>query len=175
MFCSKCGAVVTDRQAFCAKCGHTTRSAAGTQAAEQAEVQRFQRTIRRLSRYFYFFSGVSGVLGIMGLFAIQTGLSMHAGPWEPWPHPYIWNWSLTGSMAWTLLVLRIAAALAAGWGLDRKTDWSRPVALIAAGVAFLEFPIGFALAIYAFSVLLGRHHAQLYAQLGANEMNLVPR
>lgn len=173
MYCSKCGAVVTDQQAFCAKCGHSTRRGARTQVAEHSEMQRFQRTIRRLSRYFFFFAGLSAVLGITGLFAIQTGLSMHAGPWEPWPHPYIWNWTLTGSTAWTLLVLRISAALAAGWGLARMTDWSRPVALLAAAAAFLDFPIGFALAIYTFSVLLGRHHAQLYARLGADEMKLV--
>lgn len=175
MYCSKCGATVTEQQAFCAKCGHSTGSATGTQAAEQAALERYGRTIRRLSRYFYFFAGLSGVLGIMGLFAIQTGLSMHAGPWEPWPHPYIWNWTLAGGVAWTLLLLRIAASLAAAWGLDRKTDWSRPVALIAAAVAFLEFPIGFALAIYAFSVLLGRQHAQLYSRLSAGEMKLTAR
>jgi hypothetical protein len=139
MYCSKCGAEISNNQAFCSRCGHTTANATGTMAAEAVEQFRYERTIRRLSRYWYFFAGLNVVLGAMGLFAIQTGLSMHAGPWEPWPHPYMW------------------------------TDWGGPVTLIAAGLAFLEFPIGFALAIYTFTVLFGRHHALLFARMGEHE------
>jgi hypothetical protein len=170
MYCSKCGAAVSQGQVFCSHCGHSTTTALGTQSAEAAELSRFERTVQRLSRYWYLFAGLNLVLGAMGLFAIQTGLSMHAGPWEPWPHPYIWNWTLMGSTAWTLLSMRVVFAVAAAWGLSRLTDWSRVVTLIAAGCAFLEFPIGFALAIYTFSVLLGKHHGQLYSRLGGNSM-----
>lgn len=169
MYCGKCGAAVTETQPFCAKCGQPVAAA----VAEAAEQRKFERAIRRLSRYWYLFAGLSIVLGAMGLFAIQTGLSMHAGPWEPWPHPYIWNWTLTGSTAWTLLGLRILSACAAGWGLARHTDWSRPVALLAAVVAFTEFPIGFALAVYTFSVLLGKRHSELYARIGKQESTMV--
>lgn len=175
MYCSKCGSEVTDKQAYCSRCGHATTSATGTLAAEAAELFRFQRKIRRLRRYWYLFAGLSAVLGVMGLFAVQTGLTMHTGPWEPWPHPYIWNWTMEGGVAWTLLLLRVVGAIAAGWGLERVTDWSRPVALIAACVAFLDFPIGFLLAVYTFSALLGKHHAQLYEQLHQKEMTLVAR
>jgi len=175
MYCSKCGAEVAERQVFCSHCGHPTTNAMGTQAAEAAELSRFERKIRRLRRFWFLFAGLSAVLGIMGLFAVQTGLTMHTGPWEPWPHPYIWNWTLAGGVAWTLLVLRIAAAVAAGWGLERLMDWSRPVALIAACVAFLDFPIGFLLAVYTFSALLGKHHAQLYNRLRQKELTLVVR
>lgn len=175
MYCSKCGAEISATQGFCARCGHSTNSATGTQASEAADLARFQGKIRRLRRFWYLFAGLSGVLGIMGLFAVQTGLTMHTGPWEPWPHPYIWNWTMAGGVAWTLLLLRIAAAIAAGWGLERMTDWSRPVALIAACVAFLDFPIGFLLAVYTFSALLGKRHTQLYELLRHKEMTLVAR
>jgi len=175
MYCSKCGAEVSGKQAFCSRCGHSTTNATGTQTAETAELFRFQRSIRRLSHYWYFFGGLSATLGIMGLFAVQIGLTMHTGPWEPWPHPYLWDWTLAGGVTWTLLVLRVAAAIAAGWGLQRMTDWSRPVTLIAGCVAFLEFPIGFALAVYTFSVLLGKHHAELYTRLRQKESTLVAR
>ncbi len=170
MYCSKCGGVVSEGPGFCSRCGHSTNNVLGTQSAEAVELSRFQRAVRRLSRFWFLFAGLNVVLGVMGLFAVQTGLSMHTGPWEPWPHPYIWDWTLVGSTAWTLLSLRIAAAVAAGWGMTRLTDWSRPVSLIASGLAFLEFPIGFALAIYTFSVLVGKRHALLYSRLGAVEM-----
>lgn len=175
MYCSKCGSDVTECQAFCSRCGHSTTSVTGMQAAASAELFRFQRKIRRLRRYWFLFAGLSAVLGIMGLFAVQTGLTMHTGPWEPWPHPYIWNWTMAGGVAWTLLLLRIVAAIAAGWGLERMTDWSRPVVLIAACVAFLDFPIGFLLAVYTFSALLGKHHAQLHDRLSHKESTLVMR
>jgi len=175
MYCSKCGVEIADKQAFCSRCGHSTTNATETQAADTAELIRFQRKIQRLRRYWYLFAGLSAVLGIMGLIAVQTGLTMHTGPWEPWPHPYIWNWTLAGGVAWTLLLLRVAAAIAAGWGLERMTDWSRSVALLAACVAFLEFPIGFLLAVYTFSALLGKHHAQLYGRLRQKDMTLVAR
>ena len=174
MYCSKCGGEIAENQAFCSRCGSSGNKFAA-EARETAELLRYRSSIRRLSRYFYFLAGLSTVLGIMGLLAVQTGLSTHTGPWEPWPHPYIWNWTLMGSTAWLLLVLRVVAAGAAGWGLNRLTDWSRPVALIAAATAFLEFPIGFALAVYALSVLLGRHHASLYGRLTAPEPKLVAR
>lgn len=164
MYCSKCGAAVSETQEFCAKCGQPVAA----MVAEAAEQFRFEQAIRRLAFYWYVFAGLSLVLGVMGLFAVQTGLTMNAGPWEPWPHPYIWNWTLAGSVAWTLLSLRVAAAAAAGWGLTRHTDWSRPVTLFAAGIAFLQFPIGLVLAIYTFSVLLGKHHASLYARIGSH-------
>jgi len=169
MYCSKCGGVVSEGQELCSRCGHSTNNALGTQSAEAVELSRFRRTVRRLSRFWFLFAGLNVVLGVMGIFADQTGLWMHTGPWEPWPHPYIWNWTLVGSAAWTLLSLRIVAAAAAGWGMSRLTDWSRLMSLIASCLAFLEFPIGFALAVYAFSVLLGKHHALLYSRLGPHE------
>lgn len=163
MYCSKCGATIANNQAFCSGCGHPTPTA----PSGVAELQRFENRVRRLSRCWYGFAGLSLVLGLMGLFAVQTGISNHIGPWEPWPHPYIWNWTLSGSSAWILLSVRLAAAVAAGWGLARHTDWSRTIALAAAAFAFTQFPIGLVLAVYTFSVLLGKHNAELYRRLVA--------
>ncbi|WP_348264948.1 zinc ribbon domain-containing protein [Telmatobacter sp. DSM 110680] len=170
MYCSKCGAENSQGTSFCSRCGHPTASLLDTQPAEAAELNKYQLTIRRLSRYWYLFAGLNLVLGAMGLFAVQTGISMHVGPWEPWPHPYLWDWVLVGGMGWTLLTLRVAFAVASGWGLSRLTDWSRVVTLVAAGFAFLDFPIGFALAIYTFCVLHGKHHGHLFSRLGVNRM-----
>jgi len=167
MYCSKCGEAIADGQENCVRCGRSTRSLT-SQSAEALEIGRFQCTIKRLSRLWFLFAGLNLILGLMGFFAGQFSFLAQTGPWEPWPHPYIWDWTLAGSAAWTLLSLRIATAVAAGWGMNRLTDWSRPVTLIAAGFAFLEFPIGFALAIYSFSVLLGKHHALLYSRLGTH-------
>jgi hypothetical protein len=171
MFCSKCGSIVGEQQAFCARCGYSMASA----STARSDLVRFEGKIRRLSRYFYLFAAINVVLGVMGLFAVQTGWSMRAGPWEPWPHPYIWDWTLGGGVGWTLLMLRAGFAVAAGWGLARRTDWSRPVTLTAACLAFLEFPIGLVLAIYTAVILLGRQHRKLFAELGESQQMLAAK
>ena len=156
MYCSKCGASIAANQDYCSLCG---QPAAATPVREQ---QRFESSVRMLSRYWYGFAALSTALGVMGLFAIQIGVSNHDGPWEPWPHPYIFNWTFLGATAWILLSARVAAGFGAAWGLARHTDWSRALALAAAVFAFTQFPIGLVLALYTFSVLLGKHHAKLF-------------
>jgi len=106
MYCSKCGLELKDSQAFCAGCGHAAGKSFAAQSAEKVELGKFDRAIRRLARFWSLFGILNIVLGAMGLFAIQTGLTTHPGPWEPWPHPYIWNWTLAGSLAWSLLAAR---------------------------------------------------------------------
>ena len=175
MFCSKCGAEMGPQQVSCRQCGLSISTTANVVAAEKRELARFEREIRRLSRYWYLFAGVSAVLGLMGLFAVQTGLLMHVGPWEPWPHPYLWNWAVVGGVGWTLVLLRVGFSLAAGWGLASTADWSRPVTFVAAAIAFLDFPIGVVLAIYTASVLLGKQHGQLYTRLEQSHRTLVTR
>jgi len=165
MYCSKCGLEIKENQAFCSGCGHAAGKTIVSQAPEGADLIRFDRSIRRLSRYWFLFAGFSVVLGGMGLFAIQSGLSSHTGPWEPWPHPYIWNWTLAGPLAWSLLAARIALSVAAAWGLQQRTDWGRVVALLAAAVSFLQFPIGLVLGVYTLQALLGKHHSTLYDHL----------
>ena len=165
MYCSKCGLEIKENQAFCSGCGHPAGKPIISQPSEKVDLMKFDRTIRRLSRYWFLFAGINVVLGGMGLFAIQSGLTSHPGPWEPWPHPYIWNWTLVGGLAWSLLVARIALSVAASWGLQQRTDWGRVVAILAAAVSFLQFPIGLALGVYTLQALIGKRHATLYDQL----------
>src|SRR5579872_3384429 len=86
----------------------------------------------------------------------------YCGPWEPWTHPAGWRWTRASGMVWTLFFSRVVVSLLAGWGLREHTEWGRPVALLAAAVALLQFPIGVVLGIYAFGVLFGKQHSALY-------------
>jgi zinc-ribbon domain len=165
MYCSKCGLELKENQTFCTGCGHAAGNPLAAGTGEEARLGKFDRAIRRLSRYWYLFAGINIVLGAMGLFAIQTSLTVHPGPWEPWPHPYIWNWTMAGGLAWSLLAARIVLSFAAGWGLQRRADWGRVVAMFAGIISILQFPVGLVLGVYTLQALLGRHHATMYDHL----------
>jgi hypothetical protein len=126
----------------------------------------FERVIRNLSRFWYLFAGLNLVLGLTGLFLVQTGLASTPGPWEPWPHPPLWEWTLVGGAAWTLVITRVVLSAAVGWGLQNHTDWGRPVAIASGIFSLLQFPIGLVLGTYTLAVLIGKHHGELYHQLG---------
>lgn len=150
MYCSKCGLEFgSGEYSVCPHCGK--RVVAGL------ENTGFERTILRLSRFWYLFAGLNIALGLAGLFMVQTGQVSAAGPWEPWPHPPVWIWTLTGAAGWTLVMGRVLLSLAAGWGLRNGADWARVVAIAAGAFAMLQFPFGLVLGAYTIAVLLLRH------------------
>jgi hypothetical protein len=165
MVCSKCGRELLVGEAFCPACGHPAGKSLASLAAQSIGRRSFARTISRLSLFWYLFAGLNLVLGAAGLIMIYTGTPGLAGPWEPWPHPPIWAWTVAGPVAWSLVITRAALAIAAGLGLKRLADWGRPVAMLAAVVAFAQFPIGLLLGAYTLAVLLGKRNAMLYRDL----------
>ena len=166
MFCSKCGQSLADGHTVCPRCGSP---AAGTplssMSADAIQQSLFERAVRRLSRFWYLFAGLNLVLGAIGLFAFRAGFAAHLGPWEPWPHPPLWDWMLVGASAWTLLFIRLLLAAAAGWGLRARAGWGRPVAVAAAVASLVQFPIGFVLGVYTIAVLLGPRRGAMYKNL----------
>jgi uncharacterized membrane protein (DUF2068 family) len=66
---------------------------------------------------------------------------------------------------WSVLIVRSGLALVAAWGLLERTQWGRIVAIVAAFLSLLKFPIGTALGIWSLVVLLGYRNTTLYEQL----------
>jgi uncharacterized membrane protein (DUF2068 family) len=64
-----------------------------------------------------------------------------------------------------VIVVRSGLALVAGWGLMERSQWGRIVAIVAAFLSILKFPIGTALGIWTLVVLLGYRNTTLYDQL----------
>jgi hypothetical protein len=67
--------------------------------------------------------------------------------------------------AWVILVARTGLALMAGWGLLERTEWGRVVAIAAAILSLLRFPLGTVLGIWTLVLLLGYRNTTLYDQL----------
>ncbi len=162
MYCSKCGRSMTETDAFCPACGKAPGHSLSREAAVNRTQQQFDRSILRLSRFWYLFAALNLALAAAGWIMFDRHLAAIFGPWEPWPHPPGWSWTMDPGVVWTLFFSRVVVSLLAGWGLREHTEWGRPVALLAAAIALLQFPIGVVLGIYAFGVLFGKQHSALY-------------
>jgi hypothetical protein len=132
---------------------------------ESARLYSLAQSLRRLSRYWLLFAGLNLALGTAGLVMLQMGLTSHAGPYEPWPHPPLLAWTYLGASAWMLLIARVVMAGAAGMALRDGVDCARPVAMVAAVVALTQFPIGLMLGAYTLAKLAGKQNAELCARL----------
>lgn len=166
MYCSKCGSALEDDRQSCPACGHPAGTPLLQDAADAAERNRFDRLVRRLGQYWLIFAALNFVLGAAGFFLGPMGGAAHARPYEPWPHPLVWNWTLAAGVVWILLASRVVLSIVAAWGLSERFNWSRPVAIFAGAVAITQFPIGLVLGAYTIAMLLGKRRAALYVHRG---------
>ena len=162
MYCGGCGKILTDKQTVCSHCGRPVTTPGSN---ESARSYGFAQSLRRLSRYWFLFAGLNVALGVAGLVMLYMGLTSHAGPYEPWPHPPLLAWTYLGASAWMLLIARVVMAAVAGMALRDGVDCARPVAIVAAVVALTQFPIGLMLGAYTLARLVGKQSAELCARL----------
>jgi hypothetical protein len=87
------------------------------------------------------------------------------GPWAHGPFPPEMLGPALMRFAWIAILVRAGLALAAGWGLYERAQWGRIVAIVAAILSLLKFPLGTALGIWTLVVLLGYRNTTLYEQL----------
>jgi len=166
MYCAGCGQILSN-EPVCPQCGLPVKAPAPGLPGEAAEVYVFGRTIRKLQHYWFLFACLNVALGVAGLVMVQIGLAHQAGPWEPWPHPPLLEWTYLGGSAWTLLILRVALAALASLGLRDHTDWSRLVTGMAAVIAMTQFPIGLMLGAFTLVKILGKRNAELFAKVSS--------
>ncbi len=159
MFCAGCGQMVPNDRAICPQCGRPLNA---MPPGEAALLFAFRQILRRLRQYWFLFACLNVALGVAGLVMVLTGWSHHVGPWEPWPHPPLLEWTYLGASAWTWLILRVALAAAASIGLRDRAKWARLVTGMAAVVAFTQFPIGLVLGAYTLVRVLGTRNAALF-------------
>lgn len=167
MYCNKCGSALEGNQTSCQACGNPAGETFPNQAPpEFAEQIRFDRNIQRLSRYWLVFAAFNLALWVAGFFMAPFAAAAHLMPYEPWPHPFLWNWTLAPGVVWILLGSRVALSLLTAWGLIGRYGWSRPAAIFAGAVAITQFPVGLVLGAYTIAVLIGRQRAAMYANGG---------
>jgi zinc-ribbon domain len=164
MVCQACGTPVVESVHFCSKCGAQVTPAqpmytAYPQPPMPMYVPRVQRNLQTLGILWCVlgvYRVVSGLIGILFLRAFAThnfgdDAWMFGGRWHG-PFMPMWIGGFWPIIA-VATVFAAALALAAGFGLLNRRPWGRVVAIIAAILALLKFPLGTALGIYTLWVL----------------------
>jgi hypothetical protein len=136
------------------------------------QLHNYASQIRTLGIVWYIYAGLSMLFGTLGLAFANAFLANHFGPWShgPWAHN---NWPLEhGGMAlfflrfaWVAIFARSLTAFAAGYVLYNRLHWGRPVAIVAAVINLLHFPLGTAMGIWTLVMVLGYRNSTLYDQL----------
>jgi hypothetical protein len=170
MYCSGCGQAWVPGQPVCSRCGRTMMVAAPPIPGLQFQLDSYAGKIRALSIVWFIYAGLSMLLGVLGLAFAGAFFTGHFGPWAhgPWGNgPFRPEWFGPAMLhfAWLFVVVRAGLAFAAAWGLMERTEWGRIVAIVAAFLCILKFPIGTALAIWTLVTLMGYRNSTLYEQL----------
>jgi hypothetical protein len=168
MFCTQCGNEIEQHARFCSKCGHemTASATSPTVATSSIPPKKAERDMDmhiNILGWLLIGSGIFTALGGFFLLFASQIIRHLPGPLPPdMPGglpPFIAGIaSILG-----LCVLAMAAATAgAGVGLLQYRTWARVFAIVMAVLMLFSFPIGTAVSIYAFWVLLSQEGQQYY-------------
>jgi hypothetical protein len=173
MVCSVCGTPAATGVNFCAKCGTPLAHDPQPETYPQAPPPpiaahygvpytpqlRVRRNLQTMAILWYLFAAYRAIAGFFGV-AILSAFSSHTHGWwgSSFPHDFgddAPHW-IAGAMVPVLAVATLALvglSVSVGWGLMNRRPWARTVAIVAAVLALLKFPIGTALGIYTLWVL----------------------
>jgi len=167
MFCSGCGQALAPGQPVCAHCGRPVMAAPIPMVPDfDFQLQNYSSRVKALSIVWFVYGGLSLALGFAGMAFANSFLNHGFGPWGHGPFGPGWGFGPTlMRFAWSILLVRSALALLAGWGLMERTQWGRVVAIVAAFLSLIRIPIGTALGIWTLVTLLGYRNTTLYDQL----------
>ena len=163
MVCQVCGTAVAQDVHFCPKCGAQVVAAQPAYRAYPPPVPmyipRVHRNLQTLGILWCVlgvYRVVTGLIGMIFLRAFTThrfgdDAWMFGGRWHGpvWPMWFSGLWPLVG----VATIVAAGLALIAGYGLLQRRPWGRVVAIVAAILALLKFPLGTALGIYTLWVL----------------------
>jgi hypothetical protein len=134
------------------------------------QLESYAGKVKALSIVWFIYAGYGLLTGVFGLAFAHAFFSGNFGPWMhgPWargPFPPEFFGPMILRFAWMAVVVRVGLAAVAGWGLYERAQWGRIVAIVAAFLSLLRFPLGTALGIWTLVVLLGYRNSTLYEQL----------
>jgi hypothetical protein len=159
MYCDQCGAPLQSGEPGCGRCGKTVLGRI------ELRRSRVREHVRLVGIFWMAYSALHAVAGVVVIMVAQVifGRVIHI-PNGPPPEVTVWLRPLLSFIGW-LILAKAAAGFIAGWGLLRRQEWARKVALVVGFVALLNVPIGTALGIYTLWVLLPAQSDEEYKAL----------
>jgi len=170
MVCQTCNAPIGPDVRFCPKCGAPAVSPpfppqqaspsgyAPGYAAPFLPRLRVTRNLQALGVVWCVFGAYRIVAGLIGMFFLRAVATQSFGGGWPFhghvsPHfPQAWMGFLLPVLA-TLTIVSAALAFLTGFSLLSRRPWGRTLAIVAAVLALLKFPLGTALGAYTLWVL----------------------
>jgi hypothetical protein len=135
--------------------------------AMQFQLESYAGRVRALSVVWFIYAALTLMLSFVGMSFARGFMFNHFGPWGRWNGPFRPEWFGPAILhfVWVFLVLRAALLFGAAWGLMERAPWGRVLAIVAAILSLLKFPIGTAIGIWTLVTLLGYRNKTLYDQL----------
>ena len=152
MFCTACGRDTQERDAFCPSCGVALK-----EVPMMPSKSRIAGHLRLLGILWIALSAFRFVPGVILLVMVDHGMFRHEGA-PPFLGPMI------EGLAAMFLVFA-AAGLVTGWALLARQRWARLAAIVVGAVNLVDMPLGTALGIYTFWVLLPGQSEQEYEKI----------
>jgi hypothetical protein len=173
MYCTQCGSAVEQHARFCSKCGQDMTAATMTSVppVQPVKIRRDMATHINILAWLLIGSGIlSGMGGMIVLFAGQI---LHRLPLEiqhemPNGIPPFVTWITT--VVGLAIIALAAGTAAAGVGLLEHKSWARAFTIVMAVFMIFHFPIGTAIAIYAFWVFFSQEGQQYYKEHSESTM-----
>lgn len=165
MFCSRCGQTLQPGQPFCPQCGQPSAPIAPPVPGIEYQLDAYAGKIRTLAIFWFVYAGLALLTGIARLQFAHLFLMGPFGPWFHGSEQMPWLLPALLRFAWITIVIRVALAGVAAWGLWEREPWGRIVAIVAAFLSLLKFPLGTALGIWTLVTLMGYRNSTLYDEL----------
>jgi zinc-ribbon domain len=168
MFCTNCGNEVEQHARFCSKCGREIVPTTPPAAAKKTE----HDMAMHINILAWLLIGSGILTGIGALAVMFAGQVMRHLPFLPPDMPA----GMPQFVSWIATVVGLglaalaAGVAAAGVGLLQYREWARTLTIIMAVFLLFHFPIGTAVAIYAFWVLFSREGEEYYKTRSAGTM-----
>ncbi len=165
MFCSGCGRTLAQGQVVCPQCNRPVAAQVPPVPGFEFVLAAYASKIRVLGILWLVYAGITLFFGLIGVAILHAIFAGGMGPWGHGPMPQMWFFPGLLRFAWLFVVGRAALAAVAGWGLLEKTQWGRIVAIVAAILCLIRFPLGTALGIATLIILIGTRNWALYEDL----------
>jgi len=168
MYCSACGQALAPGQGFCPKCGRPSAAPLPSVPGMEFQLENYAGKVRALAVVWFIYAAISLLLGIAGLTFAHAFFS-HFGMWGHGPWVTVLCLRSGSGLRFCISSGLLCWARRSGayrrMGLLEHTQWGRIVAIIAAILSLIRFPLGTALGIWTLIVLLGYRNTTLYEQL----------
>jgi hypothetical protein len=151
MFCDGCGGAVQPGQAYCSRCG---KQIVGTVIAMPTPTGRVHAHVHLLGLLWLALSAFNVVGGLI-LLVLGTTFFPHLRNMTNLPQDVpVGFFSALFCTLGALVLTKAACGFFAGWGLLKRHDWARVLALVLSFISLFNIPFGTALGVYTMWVLL---------------------